>query len=78
NQQFNWHGDFVFEEENKDKEKTMEDLEKYFLSEKVRKYVLASGTKNFYSRPKTDLEIASKILGDFNGQTNKIQIRTYN
>ena len=27
---------------------------------------------------KTDLEIASKILGDFNGQTNKIQIRTYN
>ena len=31
NQQFNWHGDFVFEEENTDKEKTMEDLEKYFL-----------------------------------------------
>ncbi|MBR6530106.1 MAG: hypothetical protein IKT43_01670, partial [Clostridia bacterium] len=24
------------------------------LSEKVRKYVLASGTKTFYSRPKTD------------------------
>lgn len=62
NQQFNWHGDFVFEEENKDKEKTMEDLEKYFLSEKVRKYVLASGTKNFYSRPKTDLEIARPLL----------------
>lgn len=62
NQQFNWHGDFVFEEENKDKEKTMEDLEKYFLSEKVRKYVLASGTKNFYSRPETDLEIARPLL----------------
>ena len=62
NQQFNWHGDFVFEEENKDKEKTMEDLEKYFLSEKVRKYVLSSGTKNFYSRPQTDLEIARPLL----------------
>jgi DNA (cytosine-5)-methyltransferase 1 len=62
NQQFNWHGDFVFEEENKDKEKTMQDLEKYFLSEKVRKYVLASGTKGFYSRPETDLDIARPLL----------------
>lgn len=62
NQQFNWHGDFVFVEENTDKQKTMEDLEKYFLSEKVRKYVLSSGTKNFYSRPETDLEIARPLL----------------
>lgn len=62
NQQFNWHGDFVFEEENIDKEKTMKDLEKYFLSEKIRKYVLASGTKNFYSKPETDLEIARPLL----------------
>ena len=62
NQQFNWHGDFVFEEENKDNEKTMEDLEKYFLSEKVRKYVLSTGTKNFYSRPKTDLDVARPLL----------------
>ncbi len=62
NQQFNWHGDFVFEEENTDKEKTMEDLEKYFLSEKVRKYVLATGTKNFYSRPQIDLEVARPLL----------------
>lgn len=62
NQQFNWHGDFVFEEENTDKEKTMQDLEKYFLSEKVRKYVLASGTKGFYSRPETDLDIARPLL----------------
>ena len=60
NQQFNWHGDFVFvEEEN---EKPNLDLEKYFLSEKVRKYVLASGTKNFYSRPQTDLKIARPLL----------------
>lgn len=62
NQQFNWHGDFVFVEENKNMEKTTEDLEKYFLSEKVRKYVLSTGTKNFYSRPKTDLEIARPLL----------------
>ena len=38
------------------------DLEKYYLSEKVRKYVLASGTKNFYSKPKTDLDIARPLL----------------
>ena len=62
NQQFNWHGDFVFVEENKDKEKTMQDLEKYFLSEKVKKYVLASGTKGFYSKPQIDLEIARPLL----------------
>ncbi len=62
NQQFNWHGDFVFEEENIDREKTIQDLEKYFLSEKVRKYVLDTGTKGFYSRPKTDLEIARPLL----------------
>ncbi|MCD7812158.1 MAG: DNA (cytosine-5-)-methyltransferase [Ruminococcus sp.] len=62
NQQFNWHGDFVFVEENKDMEKTMEDLEKYFLSEKVEKYVMATGTKNFYSRPETDLEVARPLL----------------
>ncbi len=62
NQQFNWHGDFVFEEENKDKEKTMQDLEKYFLSEKVTKYVLASGTKGFYSKPEIDLDVARPLL----------------
>ena len=49
-------------EENKDIEKTMKDLEKYFLSEKVEKYVLSSGTKGFYSKPKTDLEIARPLL----------------
>lgn len=62
NQQFNWHGDFVFVEENKDMEKTMDNLEKYFLSEKVEKYVLSTGTKSFYSRPKTDLEVARPLL----------------
>ena len=62
NQQFNWHGDFIFEEECKDKEALMEDLEKYFLSEKVKKYVLSTGTKSFYSKPKIDLEIARPLL----------------
>jgi DNA (cytosine-5)-methyltransferase 1 len=62
NQQFNWHGDFVFVEENKEKENLIDDLEKYFLSEKVRKYVMASGTKNFYSKPKIDLDIARPLL----------------
>ena len=40
----------------------MEDLEKYFLSEKVIKYVLSTGTKGFYSKPKIDLEIARPLL----------------
>ena len=62
NQQFNWHGDFRFVEDKKDTEKNMEDLEKYFLSEKVIKYVLSTGTKGFYSKPKIDLEIARPLL----------------
>ena len=32
------------------------------MSEKVRKYVLASGTKNFYSKPEVDLDIARPLL----------------
>jgi len=62
NQQFNWHGDFVFVDETTAQRLGMPELEKYFLSEKVRKYVLATGTKTFYSRPKTDLEIARPLL----------------
>ncbi len=62
NQQFNWHGDFVFQSENDAKKNITKDLEKYFLSEKVRKYVLATGTKGFYTRPKTDLEVARPLL----------------
>jgi DNA (cytosine-5)-methyltransferase 1 len=53
NQQFNWHGDFVA---------TTTDMDKYFLSESVKKYVLATGTKDFYSKPETDLEIARPLL----------------
>lgn len=36
--------------------------EKYFLSQKVQNYVLNTGTKNFYSKPKVDLDIARPIL----------------
>ena len=62
NQQFNWHGDFVFQSEEDAAANNIPDLEKYFLSEKVRKYVLSSGTKNFYSKPETDLDIARPLL----------------
>lgn len=58
----NWHGDFVFQSEEDAKEKEIPELEKYFLSEKVVKYVMATGTKNFYSKPKTDLDIARPLL----------------
>ena len=54
NQQFNWHGDFVFE---------YRDIpEKYYLSDKVKEYVLKSGTKGFKSNPEIDLDIARPIL----------------
>lgn len=62
NQQFNWHGDFVFVDEKTAEKLGMPNMEKYYLSEKVRQYVLASGTKTFYSRPKTDLQIARPLL----------------
>lgn len=59
NQQFNWHGDFVFVPED-NIQKT--DLEKYYLSAKVRAYVLATGTKTYCTRPKIDLDIARPLL----------------
>ena len=62
NQEFNWHGDFVFQSEEDAKKNDIPDLEKYFLSEKVEKYVLSSGTKNFYSKPEIDLEVARPLL----------------
>ena len=62
NQQFNWHGDFVFQAESDAERNNIADLEKYYLSEKVKKYVLSTGTKNFYSKPKVDLDIARPLL----------------
>lgn len=47
-QQFNLSGDFV---DNK-----------YFLSEKVKKYVMSEGTKNFIRKPTINTEIAKTIV----------------
>tara|TARA_Y100000590_G_scaffold68331_1_gene74460 strand:- start:5267 stop:6352 length:1086 start_codon:yes stop_codon:yes gene_type:complete len=56
NQQFNWHGDFILEPPKEDVDP------KYYLSDKVKDYVLKTGTKNFYSKPQTDLEVARPLL----------------
>lgn len=73
NQQFNWHGDFVFESTDQIYSSQLNDFdefvfdvnkveEKYYLSDKVKKYVLAGGTKNFKTSTKTDLEVARPLL----------------
>ena len=67
NQQFNWHGDFVFEsKENPEFDELIFDVneveEKYYLLEKTKKYVLTEGTKNFKTSIKTDLEVARPLL----------------
>ncbi|MCX8481469.1 MAG: DNA (cytosine-5-)-methyltransferase [Sediminibacterium sp.] len=66
NQQFNWHGDFVFEQVENEFDEFIFNInnveEKYYLSEKVRNYVLGGGTKTFKTSVKTDLEIARPLL----------------
>lgn len=68
NQQFNWHGDFIFKplenESNFDEFVfNVNDVEeKYYLSKKVKDYVLASGTKTFRTSTETDLSIARPLL----------------
>jgi DNA (cytosine-5)-methyltransferase 1 len=70
NQQFNWHGDFVFESLDElgilEFDEFLFDVskveEKYFLSSKVKEYVLSPGTKTFKTSTKTDLEVARPIL----------------
>jgi DNA (cytosine-5)-methyltransferase 1 len=67
NQQFNWHGDFVFESSKQDElDEFIFDVneveEKYYLSSKVKKYVLAGGTKTFKTGVATDLPIARPLL----------------
>lgn len=67
NQQFNWHGDFIFENRvYQEFDEFVFDVneveEKYYLSTKVRDYVLSSGTKNFKTTIKTDLEVARPLL----------------
>lgn len=67
NQQFNWHGDFVFEkQESREFDEFIFDVnkveEKYYLSDKTTKYVLSEGTKNYRTIIKTDLEVARPLL----------------
>ena len=68
NQQFNWHGDFIFEGVENPMAfdefvfNVNEVEEKYFLSKKVKHYVLAGGTKNFRTSKKTDLPVARPLL----------------
>lgn len=68
NQEFNWHGDFVYHPAGLGEafDEFVFDVrdveEKYYLSEKVAKYVLSPGTKGFRTTIKTDLPIARPIL----------------
>ena len=67
NQQFNWHGDFIYESQEKQEfDEFLFDVseveEKYYLSDKVKNYVLSSGTKGFKTSTKTDLEVARPLL----------------
>ena len=70
NQQFNWHGDFVYIPAGKNEALNFDEFifdvdeveEKYFLSEKVKKYVLSSGTKSFKTSTYTDLSVARPLL----------------
>jgi len=72
NQQFNWHGDFIYHPDSKitPTNEAFDEFifdvknveEKYYLSDKVAKYVLAGGTKNFRTSTKTDLDIARPLL----------------
>lgn len=68
NQQFNWHGDFVFhpaagEEDYDEFVFEVKDVEeKYYLSDKVARYVLTPGTKKFRTTIKTDLPVARPLL----------------
>ncbi len=67
NQQFNWHGDFILDKNNKldfDEHifKINKVNKKYYLSEKVSKYVLSEGTKGFKTKVDTDLKVARPLL----------------
>ena len=52
----------VIVEENNNSEKTIEDLEKYFLSEKLINYVMSEGTKGFIIKPEIDTDIAKTLV----------------
>ena len=67
-QEYNWHGDFVFHPLGKEEDydefvfEVKDVEEKYYLSEKVRRYVLSSGTKKFITKPEIDLPVARTLL----------------
>lgn len=69
NQQFNWHGDFICEGPK-------EIDNKYFLSDKVTEYVMKTGTKNFYSKPEIDLDIARPLLSTM-GKMHRAGVDNY-
>ena len=69
NQQFNWHGDFICEGPR-------EVDSKYFLSDKVTEYVLKTGTKNFYSKPEIDLDVARPLLSTM-GKMHRAGVDNY-
>ena len=67
NQQFNWHGDFILDKiNNLDFDEHIFQVnkvnKKYYLSEKVSKYVLSEGKKNFKTKVGTDLKVARPLL----------------
>ena len=62
NQQFNWHGDFVFVDEATAKKLGMPDLDKYFLSEKILPGIMCEGTGGFSMKPEIDLSIARPLM----------------
>lgn len=72
NQQYNWHGDFIYHPDSELTEgdeffdefifDVKEVEEKYYLSDKVAKYVLAGGTKDFKTSTETDLDVARPLL----------------
>jgi len=70
NQQFNWHGDFIYVPAAENEALNFDEFifnvdeveEKYFLSQKVKRYVLSPGTKNFKTSTITDLSVARPLL----------------
>lgn len=54
--------------------------EKYFLTEKMLKFVLSSGTKNFYYKPEIDCEIAKPLTATLHkmhraGEDNYVTVK---
>lgn len=63
-QQFNLQGDFIYEPTEKKDGTPIP--EKYFLSDKLITYVLASGTKGYQVTPTIDTDIAKTLLATMN------------